>query len=431
MRSVQTKKSVTKPVRPIRKSAASTTKSKPAARSAPSSAAARRKPARKNPAVEIPPILLEGDQSPVAAHSGPGERYALGSAPAGPTNADSGELPESYGTQRLMVTARDPRWIYTAWDLSAEQQRRYNARSVDRHLILRVFKGEPGGQPHREIHVHPESRNWFASVGEGGARYYAELGYYRPGDQWVSVATSGATLTPPDNLSDDTTVWFATIPTDLRSEQILQVIKATLRANVPLAEAILQLRATGLSDLPDAPSMAAGNWTAAQEQALAQLISVDAVRRVWIGSMEITELVRRQLAQEWSSMAAAQFSVPSSWSGAVSSFSSFSSPLGGMERRKGFWFNVNAELIIYGATEPSATVTIGGRQIRLRPDGSFSYRFALPDGKYELPAIATSVDGDDSREAGLRFARETEYRGDVGRHPQDPALMPPKAEHVS
>jgi hypothetical protein len=428
MRSIQSNKSVTKPVRPVRNSAASTAKSKTASTSTPKSAPVRRKPVRKKPAVEIPPILLEGDEPPVAAHSGPGERYALGSAPAGPAGPESGELPESYGTQRLLLTARDPRWIYTAWDLSAEQLRRYNARSVDRHLILRVFKGEPGGQPHREIHVHPESRNWFASVGEGGARYYAELGYYRPGDQWVSVATSGATLTPPDNLSDDTTVLFATIPTDLHSEQILGVIKAALRANVPLAEAILQLRASGLSDLPDASSMAAGHWTAAQEQALAQLLSVDAVRRVWIGSLEVTELVRRQLARELSSMAAAQFSAPSSWSGAVSSFSS---PLGGMERQKGFWFNVNAELIIYGATEPSATVTIGGRQIRLRPDGSFSYRFALPDGNYELPAVATSADGTDSREAGLKFARDTEYHGDVGRHPQDPALKPPRAEHVS
>ena len=51
-----------------------------------------------------------------------------------------------------------------------------------------------------------------------------------------------------------------------------------------------------------------------------------------------------------------------------------------MERAKGFWFNVNAELIIYGATEPTARVTLGGHEIKLRPDGTFSYRFSLPDG---------------------------------------------------
>ena len=127
-------------------------------------------------------------------------------------------------------------------------------------------------------------------------------------------------------------------------------------------------------------------------------------------------------------MAAAQFSVPGSWSGAVSSFSS---PLGGMERRKGFWFNVNAELIIYGATEPAAEVTIGGRVIKLRPDGTFSYRFALPDGNYDLPAVATNADKDDSRTAALKFSRRTDYCGDVGKHPQDPKLKPPLAQHVS
>jgi hypothetical protein len=102
-----------------------------------------------------------------------------------------------------------------------------------------------------------------------------------------------------------------------------------------------------------------------------------------------------------------------------------------VQRAKGFWFNVNAELIVYGATEPDATVTIGGRTIKLRPDGSFSYRFALPDGKYELPVLATSADGDDSRSAELKFSRNTRYRGEVGVHPQDSALKPPRPAHVA
>jgi hypothetical protein len=102
-----------------------------------------------------------------------------------------------------------------------------------------------------------------------------------------------------------------------------------------------------------------------------------------------------------------------------------------MERKKGFWFNVNAELIIYGATEPSAEVTIGGRVIKLRPDGTFSYRFSLPDGQYRLPAIATSADRTDSRSADLKFSRDTQYRGEVGQHPQDPKLKRPLVENVA
>lgn len=84
-----------------------------------------------------------------------------------------------------------------------------------------------------------------------------------------------------------------------------------------------------------------------------------------------------------------------------------------------FWFTVNAELVIYGATEPDARVEIGSHPIRLRPDGGFSFRFALPDGQFELPVAALSADGVDFRGAVLRFERSTQTAGEVGMHPQD------------
>jgi hypothetical protein len=98
--------------------------------------------------------------------------------------------------------------------------------------------------------------------------------------------------------------------------------------------------------------------------------------------------------------------------------------------RRAFWFSVHAELVIYGATEADATVTIGGRQIKLRRDGSFSYRFALPDGSYRLPISAISSKGD-WRQAELDFYRGTSYSGEVNAHPQDPELKVPRAENVT
>jgi uncharacterized protein len=95
-----------------------------------------------------------------------------------------------------------------------------------------------------------------------------------------------------------------------------------------------------------------------------------------------------------------------------------------------FWLMVNAELVIYGATDPSASVTIGERRIRLRPDGTFTYRFALPDGNYELPITAASVD-DERRHVELSFSRNTVSHGEVGKHPQDPALRPPAVENLT
>ena len=391
-------------------------------------APAAKAPAKdKEPLPAIPAILLEGDESSPSRLSGPGSRYDLGpTSEAVGVTADLAELPEAYGTQRLLLTARDPHWLYAHWDLTRDQLKLYNSRSVDRHLVLRVYKNEILGEPHREIHVHPESRNWFAHV---GTRFVAELGYYRPNDQWVRVSVSGTTMTPPDTMSDDLSVWFETLPTDMRIEELVKLVKTAVKDNVPLMEAIQQLRASGMTGLPDSRSAAAAHWTPDQERALSQVVSMDSVRRVWMGSLEITELIRRQFLQELSSQAAAQLGETGSWSGAVSSFSS---PFGGgMERKKGFWFNVNAELIIYGATEADATVTIGGRKIQLRPDGSFSYRFSLPDGEYALPAVATSADGTDSRSAALKFSRDTQYRGDVKAHPQDPALRIPSPANVA
>jgi hypothetical protein len=335
-------------------------------------------------------------------------------------------LPEAYGTQKLFLTARDPHWLYAHWDLTRDQLRKYNGLSMDGHLILRVYRGAIDGDPLSEIPVHPESRHWFVHVPEAGAKYLAELGYYEASRRWVTLSRSGPTFSPPDSLSDETAVRFATIPSDVAFATLLGLVKEASREHVPLVEAIQQMRAQGYKNLP-APENMNHAWTPAQEKALAEIISMDQVRRIWVGSLEITELIRRQLQQEVSSMSAAQFSLPSSFG----ERSSVSSPFGGQERARGFWFNVNAELIIYGATEPNATVTIGEKQIKLRPDGSFSFRFALPDGDYSLPAAAHSADGEETRVAHLQFARETTYHGDVGVHPQDSRLQPPLVSAVA
>ena len=77
-----------------------------------------------------------------------------------------------------------------------------------------------------------------------------------------------------------------------------------------------------------------------------------------------------------------------------------SSPLGPHEQlQRGFWLNVNAELIVYGATEPDALVTIGGQPIQLRPDGI-----------HGLAVAAASVRGE-HRQARLEFRRTTTYEG--------------------
>ena len=256
---------------------------------------------------------------------------------------------------------------------------------------------------------------------------------------FVSSASHSAVAADakPDAAAKEDAAEFATIPFEFPFARLMQIIEEAVRDNIPLAQAIEELRRAGHPDLPRyahsihspivAPSPTQA-WTPEQEKALAQIISIDETRRIWMGSLEITELIRRRLAH------AGDTTSPTTAFGISSPgiAASPTSPFGGSsaENSQGFWFNVNAELIIYGATEPNAKVTLGGHEIKLRSDGTFSFRFALPDGKYDLPAVAVSADGTDGRAAELKFVRETEYLGEVGATPQDPTLQPPLPDNL-
>ena len=59
--------------------------------------------------------------------------------------------------------------------------------------------------------------------------------------------------------------------------------------------------------------------------------------------------------------------------------------LGGV-RKQDFHFQIDAELIVYGSTDPSAKVSLQGEPVPVRQDGSFTLRFGLPEGRLILPA---------------------------------------------
>ena len=79
-------------------------------------------------------------------------------------------------------------------------------------------------------------------------------------------------------------------------------------------------------------------------------------------------------------------------------------------KERGFWLWVDAELIIYGATDPKAAVSIQGQPIRLRPDGTFSVRMALPDGALTIPVEAVSPDRQEAQTITPTVTRTTEGR---------------------
>lgn len=72
-----------------------------------------------------------------------------------------------------------------------------------------------------------------------------------------------------------------------------------------------------------------------------------------------------------------------------------------------FWMAVECELILYGATEADAKVTVQGKPVTLRPDGTFTLRFSLPNGKQNIPVKAVSADSLEERTVTPIITRET------------------------
>jgi hypothetical protein len=74
---------------------------------------------------------------------------------------------------------------------------------------------------------------------------------------------------------------------------------------------------------------------------------------------------------------------------------------------KKFFFDIDAELIVYGKTDPTAAVTLHNEPVKLRPDGTFTMRFTLPDSRQIIPAVATASDGMEEQTIVLAIERNT------------------------
>jgi len=80
------------------------------------------------------------------------------------------------------------------------------------------------------------------------------------------------------------------------------------------------------------------------------------------------------------------------------------------EKQRKFFFMLNTELIVYGRTEPDATVHWGDKPVKLNPDGTFSMRMSLPDGEIPLDFVAESNDKVEKRRIATKVERfKTKY----------------------
>jgi hypothetical protein len=139
----------------------------------------------------------------------------------------------------------------------------------------------------------------------------------------------------------------------------------------------------GVSDVLDE------NWASVQEQ-FQKIYNQSGGSSLTAVSTDLRELFEERLRRPMQGL-----SLQSLGTGALASFG------------RDFHFEIDAELIVYGATEPNARVTLQGEPVQLRPDGTFTVRFSLPDSRQIIPAVAASPDGVEERTIVLAVERNT------------------------
>ena len=299
------------------------------------------------------------------------------------------ELPDGYGDSRIVLLPRDPKWAYAYWDVSNEHKEELRQQGGSR-LMLRLYDVTDIDQNHQAPHgmqqqeCHEMARSWYIEIPVSDRDYSIEIGYLTDDDRWLLLSRSASVRVPPVYPSDWVKDQFVTLGwgTGLADQRFGNLGR---RGTLTEADAA---QTAGESPVYDA--------LFAFNQAQNELRLAGSL----YGSMQTLPP---------GGLSASGMVPGLSMSGLnVSGLNVSGVGLG--DRKRNFWLVADAELIVYGATEPDATLTIGDRVIPLSPDGTFRFHMPFPDGKIDYPIRAVAADGQQSRAITMNFERDTPER---------------------
>ena len=269
---------------------------------------------------------------------------------------------------RVVFLPRDPQWAYVFWEISEKDRSKAQTHGAIRlSLKLMDVTGMEDGGNHKqtlqEIPVDSYSTEWYVPIPLSDRDYKVELGYHFA-NKWISLANSSS----------------ARVPSFSPSDQILdQFVPFSLESNMPT---------------PNQNDLQITNDK--EDSSLHERLYNSATNhfsRIRVGSEEFQGREFSQSSQSGIGL----------WASGRNE-----SGLGGLKRRqRNFWLVADAELIIYGSTDPSAKLTIGGEEIPLSSDGTFRLQVPFRDGSQNYPIEAVDSDGSQNRDINMQFERVT------------------------
>ncbi len=274
-------------------------------------------------------------------------------------------------SSRVVFLPRDPKWAYVFWEISESDREKALAKGASK-LCLRLADvtglddGTANKQILQEVPVDSHSTEWYLPIPMSDRDYRIEIGY-RYKNLWTSLAFSSVARVPSLYPSDQILDQFVPFSLEAPSSGDSSVLSTNV---------VTETKDTGL------------------HERLYQTATKH-IRSTRIGSEEFHEhgLTHSGLNDSGSGL----------WASGRNE-----SGLGGIAPDKSsFWLVADAELILYGSTDPSAKLTIGGEDVPLSSDGTFRLQVPFRDGIQNYPIKAVDADRGQMRNITMKFERIT------------------------
>ncbi len=364
--------------------------------------------------VQNNPLPSQSDPNglPISAGIAAGIAAGIGAAVLGKNTAsltpdqlanvdqDLPDLASGYGESRIVLMPRDPQWAYTYWDIPDEH--RQSVRYLGgQQLALRLYDATDldinKNKPHsvQQYACDELVRDWYLPIPVSDRDYIAEIGYVTGSGEWLLLARSNRISIPPVYPTDWMDDQSITVDWEepIQGKTFLKIVppgRAEPQTNDAFHDQIFNL-AYGM----DQESWIAGSPFGSMHQ---------------IPSESLSSFVFPASAGLWAN----EFPLGLTSSGISMSGIGMSGIGMGIsippDRSRKFWLVADAELIVYGATEPDAHLTIGGVPVQLTPEGTFRIQLSFQDGNLDFPIMAIAKDGQQMRQIRMTFDRNTPLR---------------------
>ncbi|MEG4146716.1 DUF4912 domain-containing protein [Microcoleus sp. Pol12B5] len=353
------------------------------------------------------------------------------------------DLPNGYGESRVVLMPRDPEWAYTYWDIPNDRKEELR-RQGGQQLALRIYDVTDVNldiqSPHsiQEYPCDELAREWYVPIPVSDRDYAIDIGYRCADGRWLVLARSAEVRVPPVYPSDWIEDQFITLDweEELQGKTFAELVppakklaQAVNGGGYSTSNAIYE-QIFGMAESAESLRVAGSIFGSMQhvagsvqqvgihEQALSSYVFPSGVG-MWaaptmsgltasgIGMSGLTASGVGMSGLTMSGVGMSGLTMSGfGMSGVGMSGVGFAAPM----RPRQFWLVADAELIVYGATEPDATVYVGGQPIKLNPDGTFRFQMSFQDGLIDYPIFAVAADGEQNRAIHLKFNRETPER---------------------